>query len=238
MNTISLIMQNYIIVKVNESDNLMTQESLTLRVNNHMNDQSAESTYEWLISWISLFWSLTGISLWNNFSWTWLITSKVSDIFLAEFLSSGNQIQSREKKKKQIGGDNRNKHKLCWSCDRQRPMKSPTLSRCPPHPTPLLTPAKSPPHSRCMAGSTPTQTPMKSPTHSKCSLHPTDTNNMVASQTKPGTSSSGRKVDDSLRPLSYPQAVPIPDIMFLYTGAHLGLQYLKLYRTAWWLPHS
>ena len=61
---------------------------------------------------------------------------------------------------------------------------------------------------------------------------------MVASQTKPGTSSSGRKDDDSLRPLSYPQAVPIPDIMFLYTGAHLGLQYLKLYRTAWWLPHS
>ena len=49
--------------------------------------------------------------------------------------------------------------------------------------------------------------------------------------------------------LSYPQAVPIPDIphdssftfeviIFFYTAASLGLQYLNLYRTVWWLPHS
>jgi len=78
---------------------------------------------------------------------------------------------------------------------------------------------------------------------------PSGTNNMVASQNKPGAVSTGRKEDDLTSPLSYPQAVPIPDIphdspftfeviMFLYTGAALGLQYLNLYRTVWWLPHS
>ena len=59
----------------------------------------------------------------------------------------------------------------------------------------------------------------------------------------------GRKDPDPACPLSYPQAVPIPDIphdssftfeviIFFYTAASLGLQYLNLYRTVWWLPHS
>ena len=59
----------------------------------------------------------------------------------------------------------------------------------------------------------------------------------------------GRKEPDPACPLSYPQAVPIPDIphdssftfeviVFFYTAASLGLQYLNLYRTVWWLPHS
>jgi hypothetical protein len=73
---------------------------------------------------------------------------------------------------------------------------------------------------------------------------------MVAAQSKPGTPGPGRKLeDDPVGPLSYPQAVPIPDIphdsavtfeviMFLYTGAALALQYLNLYRSVWWLPHS
>jgi len=70
---------------------------------------------------------------------------------------------------------------------------------------------------------------------------------MVAAQTRAGT--EGRKEPDPACPLSYPQAVPIPDIphdssftfeviVFCYTAASLGLQYLNLYRTVWWLPHS
>merc|ERR1719187_3238271 len=49
--------------------------------------------------------------------------------------------------------------------------------------------------------------------------------------------------------MAYPQPVPIPDIphdspitfevtMFCYTTIALLLQYLNLYRTVWWLPHS
>jgi len=70
---------------------------------------------------------------------------------------------------------------------------------------------------------------------------------MLAAQGKPGV--DGRKDPDPGSPLSYPQAVPIPDIphdssftfeviIFCYTSAALGLQYLNLYRTVWWLPHS
>lgn len=78
---------------------------------------------------------------------------------------------------------------------------------------------------------------------------PSGTTNMVASQNKPGTTGPGRKEDDPVGPLSYPQAVPIPDIphdsavtfeviVFLYTSVSLALQYLNLYRSVWWLPHS
>merc|ERR1719290_154078 len=49
--------------------------------------------------------------------------------------------------------------------------------------------------------------------------------------------------------MAYPQPVPIPDIphdspitfeviVFCYTTISLLLQYLNLYRTVWWLPHS
>ena len=65
----------------------------------------------------------------------------------------------------------------------------------------------------------------------------------------PCSRAEGRKEPDPSCPLSYPQAVPIPDIphdssftfeviIFFYTAASLGLQYLNLYRTVWWLPHS
>jgi len=78
---------------------------------------------------------------------------------------------------------------------------------------------------------------------------PSGTNNMVASQHKPGSLAAGRKEDELANPLSHPQAVPIPDIphdsaftfeviMFVYAVAALGLQYLNLYRSVWWLPHS
>jgi len=64
-------------------------------------------------------------------------------------------------------------------------------------------------------------------------------------------SMSVRKPEDPepLAASQYPQAVPIPDIphdssltfeviMFSYVTAALGLQYLNLYRSVWWLPHS
>jgi len=80
---------------------------------------------------------------------------------------------------------------------------------------------------------------------------PSGTANMVASSNKPmmGGSASGKKDDSDLGQMSYPQPVPIPDIphdspltfemtMFCYTSIALLLQYLNLYRTIWWLPHS
>jgi len=80
---------------------------------------------------------------------------------------------------------------------------------------------------------------------------PSGTNNMVAAQNKSGSSGGpgGRKEDDAVGPLSYPQTVPIPDIphdsavtfeviVFSYTCVALCLQYLNLYRSVWWLPHS
>jgi len=70
---------------------------------------------------------------------------------------------------------------------------------------------------------------------------PSGTSNMLAM--------GPRKDEDQVMASQYPQAVPIPDIphdssltfeiiMFVYVTAALGLQYLNLYRSVWWLPHS
>jgi len=72
---------------------------------------------------------------------------------------------------------------------------------------------------------------------------------MVAAQAKSGSESRKEQEAGSGCGLSYPAAVPIPDIphdssltfeviVFMYCMACLALQYLNLYRTVWWLPHS
>jgi len=74
---------------------------------------------------------------------------------------------------------------------------------------------------------------------------------MVAAQNKQNTTGlmSSKKDDGDMTMMAYPQPVPIPDIphdspitfeviVFCYTTISLLLQYLNLYRTVWWLPHS